>query len=372
MRRSQIDMRNPIFEEPARVKIEKTPAREKKESFPTTFGAATEKSEEHKDNEDAYTVSTDEIGIYDGMGNSLRAKEAAQTVKKFFEEQLRILPPQPSAEALAEKMAAITREASKNLYDASFDRSGVKQGLDELGSTVSFMKVWTGKNQEKKAVIVHVGDSRIYRLREGKISQLTEDESVSNWTIEHSGVSPEGQRRVKEALDTFENDKDVHLVEDEKILFDLAFKKRNSIRQALGKESVEPRTYIYSIQPGDEYFAMSDGISDPLTNKRIERSLAGDPERTMEQKARDLIMEVHKANAEGIKRKKFDDKTVVGIGFSEELPDLSADLMEMVDDEGEFIDPDDLFVVKEVVKKPARPPRKPTAPPPLPRMKKAA
>jgi PPM family protein phosphatase len=98
-----------------------------------------------------------------------------------------------------------------------------------------------------KMFVAWCGDSRIYRLRDGKLTQISEDHSLVNQYLRAGMLTPEQARR---------------------------FPHRNVILQALGLAEdfvydwVQRRT-----RPGDVYLLCSDGLNDMLTDERIESIL---------------------------------------------------------------------------------------------------
>jgi serine/threonine protein phosphatase PrpC len=375
------------FEAPKKVEVFKQ--KEKKEiEKGVEVGFATENSENHPHNEDRFTAWPDMIAVYDGMGGSKKGEEGAIAAKKGFEHRLSQLPDQPTPEALAKALEKIVGEVSNEIYEATSlkdDGDGKRKGSKEMGSTVSLLKVWKGSRGEKKVVIANVGDSRVYRLRVGKLEQLTEDQGAPNEIINDpdttKNLSESSKQKVKDVFNNFNDEADLKLLtKEEREIFDLMFKFRAAVSQALGEKSPKPNTYIYDSEPGDEYFAITDGVGDPLNNKRIEQSLKNDPDRSPAQKAKDLIAEVKKANDEGIKRKKFDDKTAVGLRFEDEVLELDPSLVEELDQPEEVedadvveISPAEAQVIDELNKarKTARPSKRPV-PPAFPQAKKKA
>lgn len=102
-------------------------------------------------------------------------------------------------------------------------------GLREMGSTVAVLRVAGGH-----AVIGHVGDSRIYRLRGRALVQLTIDHSLAA-ELERTGVKP--------APD---------------------FAWRHVVTRALGTAMAEPEVQCAAIEPGDVFLLCSDGLSEVL------------------------------------------------------------------------------------------------------------
>jgi serine/threonine protein phosphatase PrpC len=102
-----------------------------------------------------------------------------------------------------------------------------------------------------QGLIVNVGDSRAYRFRAGKISQITTDHS---WVAEQvqSGVLTEAEA----AHHPF----------------------RNVITRSLGSEpQVEPAFFSEEAQPGDIILLCSDGLSNPVKDKEMAAILRAYP-----------------------------------------------------------------------------------------------
>jgi serine/threonine protein phosphatase PrpC len=112
-------------------------------------------------------------------------------------------------------------------------RTGV---LEQMGSTVAVLRL-AGDH----AVIAHVGDSRIYRLRAGAVAQLTIDHSLLAQMI----ASGNGPIDVE------------------------AFPWRHVVTRALGTPSGEPEVQLDRARPGDVYLLCSDGLSEVLAVEEI-------------------------------------------------------------------------------------------------------
>jgi serine/threonine protein phosphatase PrpC len=102
--------------------------------------------------------------------------------------------------------------------------------LDQMGSTVALVRF----ARDNKVVVAHVGDSRVYRLRDGALAQLTADHSLVNQMIA-AGMQP-----------------------------DAAFPWRHVITRALGLASAEPDVQSATAISGDVYLLCSDGLYEPL------------------------------------------------------------------------------------------------------------
>lgn len=119
-------------------------------------------------------------------------------------------------------------------------RSGV---LGEMGSTVAVLRFTT-----EHAIIGHVGDSRVYRMRRGVVEQLTVDHSLANQLIA-AGMAPGAD-----------------------------FAWRHVVTRALGTASGVPDVMRAHVQSGDVFLVCSDGLSEVLAPERIAELLAAPAE----------------------------------------------------------------------------------------------
>lgn len=119
---------------------------------------------------------------------------------------------------------------------------------------------------EESVIYGHVGDSRIYRVRDNSLRQLTRDHSLLRELMELDQIS---ERLVRECS------------------------YKNIITRAIGTEAfVEPTVECDTIQPNDLYLLCSDGLTDLLTNDEIFEVL--DSPLTVEEKVRLLIVSAKK------------------------------------------------------------------------------
>ena len=92
-------------------------------------------------------------------------------------------------------------------------------------------------------LIGHVGDSRVYRVRNGALEQLTEDHSLLNDYIKMKSMTPEEIE---------------------------SFPHKNVIVRALGmKETVKVDAILDTPKPGDLYLLCSDGLCGPASDDEI-------------------------------------------------------------------------------------------------------
>jgi len=105
---------------------------------------------------------------------------------------------------------------------------------------------------DDNVIIGHVGDSRVYRLRDGELAQLTEDHSLVNDYIRMKRMTDE------EAA---------------------AFPHKNVIVRALGmKETVQVDVHEEKPRVGDCYLLCSDGLSGMVSDPQMKDILLGEPD----------------------------------------------------------------------------------------------
>lgn len=110
-----------------------------------------------------------------------------------------------------------------------------RQGhLAAMGSTVV-----VAATDGKRLVVAHVGDSRVYRLRDGHLEQLTDDHSLARELTARGFVEhPTGMSHI--------------------------------ITRAIGQaDTVQPDVCAEAMQPGDTILLCSDGLTDPLEDAAL-------------------------------------------------------------------------------------------------------
>lgn len=138
-----------------------------------------------------------------------------------------------------------------------FESASRDSKLKGMGTTIVVVFFVNGG-----AYVGHVGDSRVYRQRNGKLTQLTEDHSLLNDYIKMKNLTPEEIE---------------------------AFPHKNVIVRALGmKETVQVDVYHEIPETGDTYLLCSDGLSGMVNDENIQRIL-GDTETDLDKKAERLI-----------------------------------------------------------------------------------
>lgn len=127
------------------------------------------------------------------------------------------------------------------------NESQAEESFKGMGSTVAAILL-----SEATVHIAHVGDSRVYRIRNDEIQQMTDDHSLLNAEMKRRHMTPE---------------------EIEK------FPYKNVITRALGsKESVEVEVREEVIRPKDLFLLCSDGLSGLVNDEEIKDNLLQSPD----------------------------------------------------------------------------------------------
>ncbi len=96
---------------------------------------------------------------------------------------------------------------------------------------------------DNKVLVAHLGDSRLYMLRDGKFKQVTRDHSLLQEQIDSGLISAEQAKNAQH---------------------------KNLVTKALGIDpSVEPEIHEYPAKPGDIYLLCSDGLCDMVEDEDI-------------------------------------------------------------------------------------------------------
>jgi protein phosphatase len=142
----------------------------------------------------------------------------------------------------ASKHATLVRSAINHANAAIFAAAEVNPARKGMGSTLVLVLFY-----EDHVVLAHVGDSRIYRLRNRSLELVTADDSLAYELLKKGAISAEEAR---------ENP------------------YRHVITKAIGmRDRVLAEVQEYDVQPGDVYLLCSDGLTDLVTDCVIEENL---------------------------------------------------------------------------------------------------
>ena len=188
-----------------------------------------------KQNEDAawFDEARAVFAVADGMGGHLAGEVASRMAIEAVQQMARENE-RPGIAALREAVACAHETILAHAQD-HIECAG-------MGTTLSVL--WLGENY---AYIAHVGDSRIYRLREGSLTQITQDHSLVEELV-RAGLITREQARTHP--------------------------RRNIITRALGTHGEnEPDLLVTDVQDGDVFLLCTDGLTGMVPDDEIERTL---------------------------------------------------------------------------------------------------
>jgi PPM family protein phosphatase len=244
----------------------------------------TDVGRQRQGNEDSYFEHSPLFAVADGMGGA----RAGEVASRIAVEMLASEQPDGSPE---EQLAAVARAANRRIYEMAQSDSD----LAGMGTTLTAALV-----NGREVVVGHVGDSRLYRLRDDALERLTHDHSLVEEFVRQGKLTPE--------------EAEVH-------------PQRSIITRALGPEpDVEVETFTFPARGGDVYLLCSDGLTGMVAEDAVADVLRRSG--SLEDAARSLIAA---ANANGGK----DNITTVlfrleGDGEAGEDPDTLAGQEETV------------------------------------------
>jgi protein phosphatase len=203
-----------------------------------------------RDHNEDVVASDAEIGLVvlaDGMGGYKAGEVASEiavlTIVAELKEAMFDLDPgqvDPVTEMQAESLLVTeaVRQANASIYGVSQDQPQ----CEGMGTTL-VMGLFTND----KLLVGHIGDSRMYRLRDEALVQLTEDHSLLQEQLNTGLITPEQARTST---------------------------NKNLVTRALGVDpEVELELHEYDVEVGDIYLMCSDGLTDLVEDEEIHATL---------------------------------------------------------------------------------------------------
>jgi len=164
--------------------------------------------------------------VADGMGGHRAGEVASGLAVNSLVESLQVWDTASSPQEGVDRLRDIIRKANA----AVFETASINEQYHNMGTTV-VMALLDGST----GLIGHIGDSRAYRVRSGRLEQLTEDHTLVNELAKSGQLSPE------EAAN---------------------HPRRNVLTRALGTErDVSVDVQVIDWQAGDRLMLCSDGLS---------------------------------------------------------------------------------------------------------------
>ncbi|MPZ91339.1 MAG: Stp1/IreP family PP2C-type Ser/Thr phosphatase [Actinobacteria bacterium] len=193
------------------------------------IGTKTDVGRRREVNEDSFLVHEPLFVVADGMGGHVAGDIASSTAIDTIKEE--------SSSANAQDMNTLARlvlGANSRIWEkAQSDAS-----LRGMGTTCTLLML-----DSSRAHFAHVGDSRAYLLREGKLTQVTEDHTLVGRMVKEGRLSADEAERHPQ---------------------------RSIVTRALGVDSVvEVDLMTVDLQEGDRILICSDGLSSMIDSDSI-------------------------------------------------------------------------------------------------------
>ena len=202
-------------------------------------GVATDPGRVREHNEDSYLVQPPFFAVADGMGGHAAGEVASRLALESLSTTL-------SSNAGGQ---GALRDALTQANLVVYEQSSADGPAHGMGTTCALLLVEDGV-----AHLGHVGDSRIYLLRDNKLVQLTRDHTLVVEMIDQ-GLLTQQQARVDGS--------------------------RGQLTRALGGSAeVDVDVDTLDVLPGDRFLLCSDGLTQMVTDDDIQRILldAADPQ----------------------------------------------------------------------------------------------
>jgi len=178
--------------------------------------------------------------VADGMGGHTAGQVASGIAIEAMLEAVRAYS---AGGSLTERLRGAVARANEQIFHAAV----VRPELSGMGTTLVALLVAGGR-----AAVAHVGDSRVYRVRAGRIRQLTDDHSLVGELQRRGEISAAAAREHPH---------------------------RHVLTRALGvRIEVEPDLGELTLEPGDVFVLCSDGLTQHLRDEEIAKAVDGEPD----------------------------------------------------------------------------------------------
>ena len=189
--------------------------------------ASTDPGRRRRHNEDAYVCEPPLFAVADGIGGAQAGEVASNLAAAALRDD-------SGDGGGRERVEALIQEANRRVYlRQTHDATVSGMGTTMTAALVEDGKVWIG----------HVGDSRAYLVRDGRLEQLTDDHSLVAELVRTGRLSPE--------------EADTH-------------PQRSVVTRALGTDpTVDVDTFSIEARPGDLFLLCSDGLTSMVSDAKI-------------------------------------------------------------------------------------------------------
>jgi len=192
------------------------------------YAATTDTGRKRRRNEDAYVVAPPLFAVADGMGGAQAGEVASRLAAAALEDT------DPGSLSAPDRVESLIQEANRRVHE----RSTADPSTSGMGTTMTVAIV-----EGSTVTIGHVGDSRAYLVRDGRLEQLTEDHSLVNELLKSGKLTPE------EAV---------------------THPQRSVITRAVGTDpDVDVDSFTIDAHDGDVFLLCSDGLTDMVDDEDI-------------------------------------------------------------------------------------------------------
>ena len=193
-------------------------------------------------NEDSGLVSKNFIAVADGMGGYAGGEVASKAAIRTLAD---LIPVLNNPELDPQSRDDLYRESLTSIDAAIRTAATERPELDGMGTTLTSFALF-----ENQIYLLHIGDSRAYRIRSKKITRLSHDHTVVQELIDQGRITPD------EAQD---------------------HPQRSFLTQALmGKSNVDPVLLAFPVELGDIYLVCSDGLTTVVHEGKIAAAFGED------------------------------------------------------------------------------------------------
>jgi PPM family protein phosphatase len=196
------------------------------------IGHATDTGRKRRRNEDDYVVEPPLFAVADGMGGAQAGELASSLAAGAVRDD------QHERGSGERHVVELIQEANRRVYQ----RSAEDAAVSGMGTTMTVALVENGN-----VTFGHVGDSRAYLIRDGRLEQLTEDHSLVAELVRSGQLSPE--------------EAETH-------------PQRSVITRALGSDpDVDVDAFSIPAREGDLFMICSDGLTSMVDDDLILRTV---------------------------------------------------------------------------------------------------
>lgn len=200
------------------------------------FGQSTDVGNTRQVNQDRYFGDGSVFAVADGMGGHIGGEVASGLTVEALSNRLQI--------GTLGDLVTLVHQANDRIVETARD----DPSLRGMGTTISMLAALDEADGEGRLGIVNVGDSRVYRLCDGEILQLTEDHSLVEALVRDGRITSEEAARHPQ---------------------------RNILTRALGIDAkVLVDAWEIRAVTGDRYLICSDGLFNELTADQISEVVA--------------------------------------------------------------------------------------------------